>query len=73
VNQPVNRMRTTLDIDDDLLSAAKELARAEGVSAGRIVSRLIRQKLTGSGGAQPQALESIGGFRPFASGGGSYR
>ncbi|MBT6275453.1 MAG: hypothetical protein HOI95_15115 [Chromatiales bacterium] len=60
-------MRTTLDIDDDLLSAAKELARAEGVSAGRIVSRLLRQTLTGSGGTPQQALESVAGFRPFAS------
>ena len=31
-------MRTTLDIDDDLLAAAKELARRENVTAGQVVS-----------------------------------
>ena len=39
-------MRTTLDIDDDVLQAAKELARAEGGTAGQIISRLVRQALT---------------------------
>lgn len=39
-------MRTTLDIDDDVLQAAKELARAEGCTAGQIISRLVRQALT---------------------------
>ena len=35
-------MRTTLDIDDDVLRAAKELAQRERVSAGQVVSRLLR-------------------------------
>ena len=39
-------MRTTLDIDDDVLQAAKERARAEGKTAGQVVSELIRQALT---------------------------
>ncbi len=30
-------MRTTLDIDDDLLHATKELARREGLTAGQVV------------------------------------
>ncbi len=60
-------MRTTLDIDDDLLMAAKELARREGASAGAVVSRLLRQALTGTGRAsgasrQPKA---VAGFLPF--------
>lgn len=38
-------MRTTLDIDDDLLRSAKELARRQGVSAGRVVSQLMRSAL----------------------------
>jgi hypothetical protein len=38
-------MRTTLDIDDDLLQAAKELAAVKGQTAGRVVSDLIRQAL----------------------------
>jgi hypothetical protein len=39
-------MRTTLDIDDDILSAARELARAEGRTIGEIISDLARQALT---------------------------
>lgn len=39
-------MRTTLDIDDDILQAVKELARAEGKSAGKVLSELARKALT---------------------------
>lgn len=39
-------MRTTLDIDDDVLQAAKELARSEGKTAGQVISQLVRQALT---------------------------
>jgi hypothetical protein len=39
-------MRTTLDIDDDLLQAAKERARVEGKTAGQVVSELMRLALT---------------------------
>ena len=54
-------MRTTLDIDDDLMVAAKELARRERSSAGKVVSRLLRQSLTSAGpaareGAAPHAV-----------------
>jgi hypothetical protein len=38
-------MRTTLDIDDDILIAAKELARKDKVSAGQALSRLARAAL----------------------------
>ena len=38
-------MRTTLDIDDDVLQAAKELAAAHGKTAGQVVSELIRKGL----------------------------
>jgi hypothetical protein len=40
-------MRTTLDIDDDVLQAAKERARAEGKTTGQVVSELVRRALTG--------------------------
>jgi Arc/MetJ family transcription regulator len=40
-----NGVRTTLDIDDDLLQAAKELAAVKGQTAGRVVSDLLRQAL----------------------------
>ena len=39
-------MRTTLDIDDDVLLAAKELARERHETVGRIVSELAREALT---------------------------
>lgn len=43
-------MRTTLDIDDDILQAAKELAAAKGSTAGKVLSELARRGLAGSGG-----------------------
>jgi hypothetical protein len=39
-------MRTTLDIEEDVLQAAKELAQREGSTAGRILSVLARRGLT---------------------------
>jgi hypothetical protein len=38
-------MRTTLDIDDDVLQAAKELAAVRGRTAGQVLSQLARQAL----------------------------
>lgn len=38
-------MRTTFDIDDDVLQAAKELAAARGTTAGKILSELARKAL----------------------------
>jgi hypothetical protein len=38
-------MRTTIDIDDDLLTAIKEKAAAEGSTIGRVLSRLVRRGL----------------------------
>jgi hypothetical protein len=39
-------MRTTLDLDDDVLQAARELAEARRTTAGKIVSELVRRALT---------------------------
>jgi len=39
-------MRTTLDIDDDVLAAVKEKAAAEKTTAGKVISELARQALT---------------------------
>jgi hypothetical protein len=41
-------MRTTLDIEDDVLQAAKELAQREGGTAGQVISALARRGLAGS-------------------------
>jgi hypothetical protein len=38
-------MRTTLDIEDDVLQAAKELAGSDGSTAGRVISALARRGL----------------------------
>jgi hypothetical protein len=42
-------VRTTLDIDDDVLQAAKELAQARGGTAGKVLSNLARQALSAPG------------------------
>jgi hypothetical protein len=54
-------MRTTLDIDDDVLEAAKELAKAEKKSAGAVLSSLARRALTQPSDRKP--AEFRGGFR----------
>lgn len=65
-------MRTTLDIDDEVLAAAKELARRRGTTAGRVVSDLLRRALTTAESGLDQVGESRAfyGFRPFPSRGG---
>jgi hypothetical protein len=52
-------MRTTLDIDDDVLTAAKELARARNSTAGEVISELARKALTSP--AQPAEATGPGG------------
>ena len=44
-------MRTTLDIDDDVLAAAKELAKVRDSTAGQVISELARRALTGGVGS----------------------
>jgi len=62
-------MRTTLDIDEDVLRAAKELARREKKTAGAVISELTRRALTAppKGSRQPTVVL---GFRPFPKRGG---
>lgn len=38
-------VRTTLDIDDDVLLAVKEIALANGLTAGKVLSGLARKGL----------------------------
>ncbi len=38
-------MRTTVDIDDDVLQAAKELAAKQKSTAGKVISALTRRAL----------------------------
>jgi len=61
-------VRTTLEIADDVLLAAKELARRERKTAGQIISELARQALTSTSSGD-ESRELLG-FRPFPSRGG---
>lgn len=67
-------MRTTLDIADDVLQAAKERARRENKTAGEVISELARSALTAAPrtGATPKVSEprSHYGIRPFPKRGG---
>ena len=38
-------MRTTLDIDDDVLQAAKEIAANRSSTMGKVISELVRKGL----------------------------
>jgi hypothetical protein len=38
-------MRTTLDIDDDVLQAAKEIAEMRGKTAGKVLSEFAREAM----------------------------
>ncbi|MGL4436454.1 MAG: hypothetical protein ACRC2X_08375 [Giesbergeria sp.] len=60
-------MRTTIDLEEDTLVAAKEIARMENTSLGKVISRLVRQALTGGAmpPSAPNLAASITGFVPF--------
>ena len=69
-------MRTTLDLDEDVLTSAKEIARRENKTAGQVLSELARRALTqgagaGAGPGSARAAKAdpaaLIGFRPFAS------
>lgn len=64
-------MRTTLDIADDVLQAARERARRENRTIGEVVSDLARRGLLapekGSAVREPKAVY---GLRPFGRRGG---
>jgi hypothetical protein len=63
-------MRTTLDIDDDVLRAARDLARRERKTAGRIISELARRALAAPPAGPVKEGKSLHGFRPFPKRGG---
>lgn len=54
-------MRTTLDIDEDVLAAARELATEGRRSIGAVISELARRGLT------PARIDSGGRFPVFVS------
>ena len=67
-------MRTTLDIADDVLQAAKERARREKKTAGQVISELARSALVRLPEARSEqrsrATRPKYGFRPFPERGG---
>ena len=65
-------MRTTLDISDDVLQAAKERARRENKTIGEVVSELARSALTAPPTSARTAREpkAVYGIRPFPKRGG---
>ena len=63
-------MRTTLNIDEELLIAAKELAEREHKTAGQVVSELLRQALysrTENRREKKRSGKDNYGFRPIPS------
>lgn len=69
-------MRTTIDIDDDVLLAAKELARREKKTLGATVSGLARSALTAPRGTASGAKRTAQhlkafGIEPLPARGGS--
>ena len=66
-------MRTTLNIDDDLMMALREVAHRNSQSIGAVASHLLRQALgadqSGRAGAGEQPEVEFG-FRPFPKRGG---
>jgi hypothetical protein len=54
-------MRTTLDIEDDILQAAKELAQREGGTAGQVISALARRGLANAAAKSKKLSGTRGG------------
>jgi hypothetical protein len=53
-----NEMRTTLDIADDVLFAAKEIAQREKKSLGQVMSDLARKAFS-VGAYEPQTVQTV--------------
>jgi Arc/MetJ family transcription regulator len=57
-------MRTTLEIDDDVLQAAREQAKTGNTTVGRVISQLLRESLAARNAQQPRMRN---GFRLLES------
>ena len=59
-------MRTTINLDDDVLLAARGLARRNGTSIGAVVSELARKGLNADSYSDSEdASVNFYGFRPL--------
>ena len=63
-------MRTTLNIANDVLQAAKERARREKKTAGDVISELARSALTRPPEGRSKVARAKSVFRPFPRRGG---
>jgi hypothetical protein len=63
-------MRTTLDIADDVLQAAKERAKRERKTVGEMISELARRALTTPPEPLSKEPQAVYGLKPFARRGG---
>lgn len=64
-------MRTTLNIADDVLGAARERARREGRTAGEVISDLARRGLNApESRSGVSELDVVYGLRPIPRRGG---
>ena len=64
-------MRTTLDIEEDVLFAVKDLARRQNKTAGEVISDLARRALTRApAGTEAREPDAFDGFRPLPRRGG---
>lgn len=59
-------MRTTVNLDEDVLLAVQERARREKRPAGQVLSELARQALTKQRGIGADRQPSRNGFAPLA-------
>jgi hypothetical protein len=55
-------VRTTLNVDDDVLQVAKQLAAQRGKTAGQVLSELARQALEPK--ARPRIRNGVPLFQP---------
>jgi hypothetical protein len=62
-------MRTTLELEDDVLAEAKDLARQRGTTVGHIVSELARTALKSR--SDRQIRNGVPLFKPLAAAGAS--
>ena len=66
-------MRTTLDIDDDVLAAANELAGRERTTIGKFIPDVMREALQArphpAPADRPQGVAHAHGFHPIPAGG----
>jgi hypothetical protein len=58
-------MRTTLDIDDDLLAYAKETAALTRSTAGKVLSNLARRALQPETTLRPETQEPVAVWNGF--------